>query len=532
MKQLIFILFLLLIFIAGNYSFAQQPFTVHIVPSTITAVPAIHSGALATRGGKWIFIGGRRDGLHIMQAGSAFPKNLRNDSIYVVDPLMNNYKAASITSLPKITWEALSSTNMEYYQDGQYLYMIGGYGREDSTLTYITFPSLISINLDCLMDAVDLGNPVNDCIRQVLDTNMAVAGGALDKIDSTYFLIFGHRFDGWYSNMPGMFSQHYTHEIRMFKIHDDGINLSINNYSAQIDTDVFHRRDFNLVPQIYPDHERGFTVFGGVFQKNLNQPFLTPVDIKKSGVQHQASFNQNLNQYTTATLPVYDSLHNVMHSIFFGGLSLYTLDTMTMSLIQDTLVPFVKTISRVMRDSTGNLTESKMQEEMPAFLGANAYMILDTSFTFDKKIVDLNSISGNQRVGFIAGGIHSDAPNVGNLDPTSMSRPNAQLYEVYLDKTVDNIQSKDLKNEVYNLLVYPNPIDDNVNVNFYIKNENSCEITLFDTKGKIVKKLLPPVKLKGNQKYIFSLQDVSNGVYYCHVRVGVSIKMVKVVVGR
>jgi hypothetical protein len=533
MKRRYFFLFVFAFLFQCKELFSQQPFTVHVIPSAITAVPAIHSGAFASRGNKWIFIGGRRDGLHIMQAGSAFPTSQRNDSIFIVDPIANTYQAVSARQFPAYTWEALCSSNMQYIQDGQYLYMIGGYGREDSTFSYVTFHSLISVDLDCLLNEIDAGNPIGNCIRQVIDSNLAVAGGMIDKIDSTFYLVFGHRFDGFYSNQhSGPFTQRYTHEIRKFTIQDDGVNLSINNYSAIQDTEIFHRRDFNMVRQIYPDHERGFTVFGGVFQKNLDQPFLTPIDITSSGVQHQSSFNENLNQYTTAALPVYDSMYNAMHTIFFGGMSLYTLDTVSHSLIQDTLVPFVSTISKVMRDSLGNLSEMKMQENMPSLLGTNAFFIFDTTVAMIDHTIDLNSISGVRRVGFIAGGIQSDGPNIGNQDPTSMSRPNPVLYDVFIDKTIDAVAEINVTNDVNNLFVFPNPVTDNFSIHFSIKNESNCDIKLFDQKGKLLSILLPEKKLIGEQKFNFSISELKNGIYNCNVRVDKSIKTVKIILQR
>jgi hypothetical protein len=529
-KYFRFLLIVLLFFSASVNS--QEVFNVHLTTSSITAVPAVHSGAFAIRNGKWIFLGGRIDGLHTFQSNMSFPTSHRNDSIYLVDPVANTYKAVSATLLPVYTYGALCSANMQFYQDGRYLYMIGGYGSEDSSQSWITFPSLISVDLDSLISKIDSSLPISNCFRQLVDTNLAVAGGALDKIDSTYYLIFGHRFDGRYAHPPsGLFTQRYTHEIRKFTISDNGMNLSIGNYSVTIDTNDFHRRDFNLAPQIYPNQDTGFTVFGGVFQKNSDRPFLTPIDIASNGIQHQSSFNQNLNQYTTALLPVYDSLNNFMHTLFFGGMSLFTLDTATMSLIQDTLVPFVSTISKVSRDGAGNLTESKMSENMPSLLGSNAMFIPDTMMMgrYEGRILDLNSISGNTRVGFIAGGIHSDFPNIASLDPVGMSRPNAQLYEVYIDKTINTVSELNLDNSINDLLVFPNPFNEKLNVNFTIKNESMCEINLFDRSGKNIKTLLPEKKLKGEQKFTFIINDLPKGVYLCQVRAGKSLKAVKLV---
>ena len=118
-------------------------------------------------------------------------------------------------------------------------------------------------------------------------------------------------------------------------------------------------------------------------------------------------------------------------------------------------------------------------------------------------------MSGNTRVGYIAGGIHSDAPNVANIDPVNMSRPNSILYEVFIDKTVNSIPELVVNNLVNNLLAYPNPVNDNFYVSFSVKNENPCEIKLFNLKGQLIKTLLQEKILKGELKFNFSVTTSS-----------------------
>lgn len=516
-----------------NFANAQQGFTVHVLPSTITAAPAIHSGAFAEWNNKWIFIGGRIDGLHIMQANQAFPTYGRNDSVYVVDPVANTSVAAYVFQLPSYMAEALTSSNMQSYQNGQYLYMIGGYGKSDSLATHTTFPSLISIDLDCLVNAVQSSSAINSCFRQVVDTNLAVSGGELEKIDSTYYLVFGHRFEGSYAINQTIlpFYQAYTNSIRKFSINDDGVNLSISNYTTITDTNNFHRRDYNLVPQYFPNREFGITAFGGVFQKNIDRPYLTPIDITSTNVTHQSAFNQNLEQYTTANLPVYDSLNNFMHTVFFGGMSLFTLDTTSMSLVQDTLVPFIKAITRVERDAAGNLTEYQMPEQMPGFLGSNSFFIADHSASYyDAGIVNLNNLSGNTRVGYIVGGIRSDAENIASLDPSGMSRPNATVYEVYVDKTIDNVQDLAVRNDINNLLVYPNPVSNTMYLDFTLLNSGKCDVSLYSLQGALVRKLYSENRDKGDVHLKMHTSGISKGVYFCMIKSEKSVKLVKVII--
>src|SRR6185436_7165597 len=166
--------------------------------------------------------------------------------------------------------------------------------------------------------------------------------------------------------------------------------------------------DLNVVPQVFPNGNFGFTAFSGVFQKGEPLPYLTSVDITASAAVHQASFNQNLNQYSTAVLPVYDSLNNFMHPVFFGGMSMYTLDTTTQQLVSDSLIPFVTTVSKVTRNPTGNLTEYKLPVNMPSIIGTNSIFIPDPAVSFDHDILQLNHISGTVHAGYLMGGILSD----------------------------------------------------------------------------------------------------------------------------
>src|SRR5688572_28893151 len=103
----IFVLLLLVV----KSAFAQQPFSVSLVQSGITAVPAVHSTVFAEWNGKWIFIGGRLDGLHNFQGGMAFLKYMRNDSVYVVDPAANMQWVSALTTLPAYVRESISSSN-------------------------------------------------------------------------------------------------------------------------------------------------------------------------------------------------------------------------------------------------------------------------------------------------------------------------------------------------------------------------------------------------------------------------------------
>ena len=153
---------------------------------------------------------------------------------------------------------------------------------------------------------------------------MAVTGGRLAKINDTFLLAGGQRFEGRYNphgpdHGPG-FVQEYTNEIRKFMIEYENDTPVIKNYSAIKDTINLHRRDYNLVPQVFKNDELGFTMFSGVFQYEEDIPFTSFVDIVEGSHKVSKGFDQKFNHYHSAVLPIYDKASAAMYSVFFGGI--------------------------------------------------------------------------------------------------------------------------------------------------------------------------------------------------------------------
>ena len=77
-------------------------------------------------------------------------------------------------------------------------------------------------------------------------------------------LVFGQNFQGGYPGGTGT----YTKQVRSFDIIDDGINLSIANYSATTPEDPYRRRDLNVFPTLHREGSNlveGLEALSGVF---------------------------------------------------------------------------------------------------------------------------------------------------------------------------------------------------------------------------------------------------------------------------
>ena len=420
---------------------AQELVTIKIEPFVISGAPGIQSYSWGkTSNGKWLIIGGRIDGLHKRRPFEAFKANENNTNAYVIDPLKNKTWVVSLNTLPPSIFEQLQSTNQEFHQKGNNLYIIGGYGYSQSKENHITYPNLTAIDVDALANAIINKTDISSYFRQITNNKLAVTGGQLGLLNDFFYLCGGQYFEGRYNPMgpnhgPG-FTQEYTNEIRKFKILDDGTNLSIDNYSANLDKQNLHRRDYNMVPQIFPDGQKGFTMYSGVFQYDANIPWLNSVDVTEEGYKVNKEFNQYLSQYHSAKVPIYNSETKEMMTVFFGGLSQYQYDK-NGELVKDDEVPFVKTISMVTRNSDGTMTEKDLGIKMPAFLGSGAEFIpiSDDSIYLEQEILNLGRLKNHPTlIGYIYGGIKSSKENIFFSNNGTQSIASNQVFKVFVTR--------------------------------------------------------------------------------------------------
>jgi hypothetical protein len=465
------------------------PYSVHIEAHDFPNLPGLHSYVFAQNDNKWLVIGGRKDGLHARQPFNTFPEASSNTDIYVIDIQSNQLWTSSVNTLATGLKEQLQSTNMNFYQKGDKLYIIGGYGFSQTANGHITYDKLTEVDVPGLMQAVINNQAITPFFNQIADSRFALTGGHLKMLGDTFYLVGGHKFDGRYNPMGNpTFTQEYTNQIRKFAINNTGSQLSIAGYNAITDPIHLRRRDYNLLPQIFPNGEEGLTISSGVFQINADLPFLYPVDITISGYTAQTSFNQYLSNYHSAVACVYDSTNNRMHNLFFGGMSQYYYDNDSM--VKDDRVPFVKTVSRVSRDANGNLTEYRLPVEMPALHGASAEFIpnLDVPM-YDSKVIKINNLNDDSvMIGYIYGGIHSPSLNPFSQNQTNTTRAENTVYKVWLIyDEMASVEEKMQGNNPYDITVYPNPFERNFAVKFKVSKNTKVSYFVSNIQGQILK---------------------------------------------
>lgn len=441
------------VFLLAASLFAQQPpqipFQVVVRQAQNQPAPALQSFAYAVDGARWLLVGGRTNGFHRTSTREAtFPTANSNQDIYVVDMAANRAWKAP---LPDAFLYQLSSTNMEYFQDGNVLYLVGGYGSncaDDKPECYQTFSNLTAIRVHEMVQAIIAGQKdLSSYIVSITDDRMKVTGGELLRLGNNFYLVFGQDFEGIYK---GGLTGKYTEQVRRFQINFNGSNLSIANYQAFNPPDgggvesQWHRRDLNIVESIRPNLVTGLTAYGGVFTK-LDGAWTNPVTVDQDAAGNtkiavDTTFSQKMSQYNCARLLMFSARNGrTMYTSFLGGISLYFYDT-NGKLVESNLknfMPFINSITTLARLSNGRTLEwpQPPSRALPELMGANAVFIAGPQAPHipgTAEVLDYDKLpAGRAFVGYLYGGIHALGPQVSFTNPSYASNT---VYEVYVLK--------------------------------------------------------------------------------------------------
>jgi len=190
----------ILLFFINSLVLFSQPFSVEIEQVLMPNAPKLHSFAFAQSGGKWFFIGGRFNGLHGFTFGFSFQPKYQNRYAWVVDPATGQTWSVNIySSLSIAKADPLRSMNTQYYQEGDKLYITGGYGLDSLKDSLVTFPKLSVIDVSAAIQAVINNTSLNPHIRQITDERFRVCGAGMEKLGEYTYIPGGHNFWGEYT---------------------------------------------------------------------------------------------------------------------------------------------------------------------------------------------------------------------------------------------------------------------------------------------------------------------------------------------
>src|SRR3989338_2363247 len=463
-------------------SFDVNYYSVQLKPKQIPGMMGIQSFAFGQAEGKWVLVGGRLDGLHRRQPFAAFDSIGHNNHIIVIDPKSNELWKASVDQLPGNLRDQLKGTNINFAQNGDQLILVGGYGIGELADDHQPFPFVTTVQLPALIKSVQANQLEASLFHQTYDSLAAVTGGQLLRMDSVFYLVGGHRFDGRYNpaDRP-TFVQTYTNSVRRFTLDEVGNPTWLPAFTDSVN---MHRRDFNVVLNQLPSGKTSLTAFSGVFQYNVDLPFQTAIDITENGLAEQSGFYQYYNHYHCADVSLFDPKTNEMHTLLFGGIAQYY-DSLG-TLVQDNGVPFVSTISRVTRQPDGSMTEYKFPVEMPALLGAGSEFIASTDLPrTDNGVAIFEASADSLFLGTIVGGIASTGRNIFWINDDEESSASSGMFDVYLVMNSGFRRQNLASNNPLHLHAVRHASEPRYQVQFTLEKPSTVAVEWTNQKGKV-----------------------------------------------
>jgi hypothetical protein len=409
-------------------------------------LPALQSFVFGQSGNYWLLIGGRTNGFHGFGSATNFPFKKANKFVYVYNTATNKLDSMATALLPIVLREQYTSSNMQHFQVGNYLYISGGYGEFHAKLpdsTWTTYSTLSRVNIPQIINAVVTRNTIKfrTSVVYAKDNLTASTGGEMYKLpDGKFYLVLGHRFDGMYSDSKA--KQVYLDSVHVFKLTETPSSISITAGSRQYISDnlidsvtQFRRRDLLVVPAIQKGGQGvGLTVYGGVFTANTGVPFRNPIYLKGGATpsyQLDKTYTQTSNIYATANVEMYDAVKDIMLTTAFGGIGE---DASPTAPSRDAFTQKIMTIKR--NNRTNVTTETLNPTGTPTYMGSESVFIPAPNvpmYNSNLGVMNYNAMPAGtpKLIGYIYGGIVSSGPAWSPSNPTI---PSNMVYEVYFTK--------------------------------------------------------------------------------------------------
>jgi hypothetical protein len=498
--------------IAGTSAFAQGPesYTLSFEPVPIPEMVGVQSFSYARSGDEILIMGGRLDGLHQRMPNASFDAAGHNDQLIVLNVATKQVWKTKVTesALDLDLSEQLKATNHCFYQHKDSLMLIGGYGIRTSADDHATFTTALYFSVPDVIAAVKANQLTNSLFERFESDQFAVCGGQLNRIDNTWYLVGGHRFDGRYNPRNGpSFVQAYSSEVRMFEW-KHGKPHFLKHVK---DEELLHKRDYNLVkiPVAIGGYE--LLALSGVFQVDFDLPFQTTTRIAVDGsASLQANFRQFYNHYECPEIVVYDPTTKTSHLFMMGGIAQYY-DTLGIPL-QDDNVPFVSTLTRLSVLPNGKMEEWLLAGSMPELLGAGSAFVSNKGVSWDANIYHWDTTDPQSiDMGYLIGGIVPKARNVFWINEGMESKAVSTVYRVRLIKTDTKPRLNTYASNPLNVELLKHGKKDRYMVFFDLQEDAPVTVTFTDPNGKVFHQKTKKFKKGTNYWKTFLPKEI--GVY-------------------
>lgn len=416
-------------------------------------LPALQSFVMATSDDNWLMFAGRTNGMHDFDdyTEKSFPHQDFNTEIYACN---SSYcKSMSVSDIPMPYQSMFRATNLQHYQDGNYLYITGGYGENPNKTNNIledwdTYDYMAKIDLKGMIAAINANSKtaLNASIVFGKDSAVEATGGELFKMGDYFYLTGGHKFNGVFQHgKSGTSTQVYLNAVHRFKLTEANGNLTVTDLTKITDglsdsLTQFRRRDLPVSTGLRLNNETlepSVIMYSGVFtspQNNIpglksDAAFTNPIHLFNDGTYKlDDSYTQGTNIYAAANFSAYDGNTKTLHSTIIGGIG-----------DKSGGHGFTNKVLTINTPLLGGKTTETLQDSISSnhMFGAESNIILSNAKKISNSddVFDITNMSSGDimQIGTFYGGIEADIPNPGGFG-SGKSKASNKLWSISIKK--------------------------------------------------------------------------------------------------
>lgn len=182
--------------------------------------------------------------------------------------------------------------------------------------------------------------------------------------------------------------------------------------------------------------------------------------------------------------------------------------------------PFAPTAS-FEADNIVPFTSDTVTFSSNAFLANHNWTFTPNTVTY---VNGTSNTSQNPEVLFDVSGLYDVGLTVTNLFGSDDTTVVDYIDVAFVSNTANLENTNDLK-------VFPNPIDDIINLEYALSKNETVNISIFDVQGRLLSTLLAENQFAGIQKASFNLADfgLTKGVFLLKIQIGTEIQWLKLV---
>lgn len=491
-------------------------YEISVSSSTLSKAPALQSFAHGTNGADWLLFAGRTNrskddgGLHGIINGDyaaksflppsfnedIFVYNVENDKVWSMsfDDMLasvKSYKSSNAALAKKLKEYAtvFRNSNPLVTQDGDFLYLVGGYGTPLDATTkssaYQTFDHVARIHVPSIINLVK-GENVSEIDWSKIfsfgrDVKLKSTGAEIFMIEGKLYLAGGHDFGKGALNGQKYVDAVYPFSVTPSSASPIDLNIIVDAPITDVPVDslktaysdnhsTFRRRDGPVVQSLFTNSgtgnlTEGLTFYSGVFQpdsavhsvdaagkkKTTNWRrawrdaiYVHPVNNASTSYTVDSNYDQeNKNVYACADFGVFDEATGKIHTFLIGGIG----DGLSAGPLQ--VSGFTNGAMQITFDINNMSSKWSVKDNIfnsENFYGAESAFIYNTESNItlynahsgaQTELVDSKTTftgSSSVELGYVYGGIESFEPNPGTFGPKK-SRASNKIWKVTLTRT-------------------------------------------------------------------------------------------------